>query len=363
MRSLIRSLLLLQILAACSSAPTTPSVEVAPPAPLPDGILMRARSGIGEDSLRVLKEPYAQARAITVYVATNRERETTERGDSLLFGRADVWVPGNHPIGTLGEDFKSGSLEPLAIEDWKAAIRKNTDWGILVFVHGFNVTFPEALLRAAQIAYDMKFQGQVVLFSWPAGARGGFFEKNLILRTYERNLQNARESIDAATRVFEELLSLSIPVQVLVHSMGHQVVVPALQRASTGTGAARPWIQELILNAPDLDPSEFEAAREGLGRVAKRITIYCSRTDQALRASKAFHGSARLGSCSAFAGVDVINVSEVDDPGLTGLGHGYYSSRPVLTDIYQVILGIPAERRLFMRASSSSAQENFILRR
>ncbi len=325
---------------------------------------MRARNGIGEDSTRVLREPYSRARAITVYVATNRDRESPERGESLLFGKAEVWVPGNHPIGTLGKDFKPGNFEPLPVEDWKSSIRTNTDWGALVFVHGFNVAFQEALLRAAQIAYDMKFQGQVVLFSWPAGAGGGFFEKNLITRTYERNLQNARESVESAVHMFEELFSLAVPVQVLVHSMGHQVVIPALERASAASVAAgRPFIQELILNAPDLDPAEFEAAREGLSRVAKRITLYCSRSDQALRASKAFHGSLRLGSCFTMSGVDVINVSEVDDPGLTGLGHGYYSSRPVLTDIYQVILGIPAERRLFIRASSSSSEENFILRR
>ena len=39
---------------------------------------------------------------------------------------------------------------------------------ILVFVHGFNVTFEEAALRAAQIACNLQFPGTAAFFSWPS---------------------------------------------------------------------------------------------------------------------------------------------------------------------------------------------------
>ena len=61
----------------------------------------------------------------------------------------------------------------------------------------------------------------------------------------------------------------------------------------------------------------------------------------------------------------MINVNPVDAPflGIGGLGHGYYSSRPVLTDLFQVILGIDAPKRLFIRQSSQDNAENYVLRR
>lgn len=61
----------------------------------------------------------------------------------------------------------------------------------------------------------------------------------------------------------------------------------------------------------------------------------------------------------------MINVNPVDSPvmGLAGLGHGYYSSRPILTDLYQVILGLEAKNRLFLRKSSANNGEDYVMRR
>lgn len=59
-------------------------------------------------------------------------------------------------------------------------------------MHGFNVKFEEAVLRAAQIKYDLKFAGEVVLFSWPAGSEDGVLNQLLIKGTYQNNLTNAK---------------------------------------------------------------------------------------------------------------------------------------------------------------------------
>ena len=40
----------------------------------------------------------------------------------------------------------------------------------LVFVHGYNNGFDDALFRTAQIAYDLKYDGAPFLYSWPSGA-------------------------------------------------------------------------------------------------------------------------------------------------------------------------------------------------
>ena len=38
----------------------------------------------------------------------------------------------------------------------------------LVFVHGYNNRFDDALYRTAQIAYDLKYDGAPFLYSWPS---------------------------------------------------------------------------------------------------------------------------------------------------------------------------------------------------
>jgi esterase/lipase superfamily enzyme len=264
-------------------------------------------------------------------------------------------------VGTIASTFVRGETKILTLPEWKTSLGDRPDWGTLVFVHGFNVDFNEALFRAAQIAFDLKFQGTVLLLSWPAGKAGGFFEKNLINRTYESNQRNAQASVDSFSFILQELSRMPLPFQMMIHSMGHQVALPALLRVSQTTD--RPFLQELVLNAPDYDSEDFGAGIPAFKRIARRITLYCSQKDNALLASKAFNGKKRLGACIRHEGVDVVNVSEVDDSGLTGLGHGYYSSRPLLTDLAQVFLGLSADQRLFTRKSAGGASENFFLRR
>ncbi|EMK03410.1 hypothetical protein LEP1GSC176_0663 [Leptospira kirschneri str. MMD1493] len=55
----------------------------------------------------------------------------------------------------------------------------------------------------------------------------------------------------------------------------------------------------------------------------------------------------------------MVNVNLIDSS-LISIGHGYYSSKPLLTDIYQILLGVRAEKRLFIRKSSGN--ENYVLR-
>jgi esterase/lipase superfamily enzyme len=353
MPSRIFALLFTGFLFACSSAPKPP--EAPPP------FLSLARDAVQRDLGLLFKDPFSGDRRIPIRYATNRDQESARPGSALVFGEVEIAVPESHAIGTIASTFTRGENKTLSLEEWKATLLANREWGALVFIHGFNVDFTEALFRAAQIAYDLKFQGSVILLSWPAGKEGGFLEKTLLNRTYESNQRNAQASVTAFATIFRELAALPVPYQMIVHSMGHQVALPALREASRTLESG--FLQELVLNAPDYDPEEFAAGLQDLARIAKRITLYCSQKDNALLASKALNGKKRLGACTRYEGVDVVNVSEVDAPGITGLGHGYYSSRPILTDLAQVFLGIEAEKRLFIRKSRDSNSEHYFLRR
>jgi hypothetical protein len=93
---------------------------------------------------------------------------------------------------------------------------------------------------------------------------------------------------------------------------------------------------------------------------ANRITLYCSTNDKALSASSSVNNSARLGACSKISGIDTINVSLIDE---TTIGHSYYASRDVISDIFQVLLGLEADRRLFIKKSNREENEDYFLRK
>jgi esterase/lipase superfamily enzyme len=61
------------------------------------------------------------------------------------------------------------TLAELGPDAWQSEIRQAlatcSARDVLLFIHGYNVDFEQAALRAAQFAYDLEFQGACVLYS------------------------------------------------------------------------------------------------------------------------------------------------------------------------------------------------------
>ena len=345
---------------------------------------------------RYFTSDFNETKSLDIFFVTNRQIKgsqvdcTNETVGVTLdqvsrYGLCRVNVPKNHTTGQINftSDARQNSHDNFKILNAKVfdqqtlfkflAASKRTP---LVFVHGFNVKFQEAVLRASQIAYDVKYQGPIVLLSWPAGAGDGFFDDKLVNNTYKNNSKAAAESISTFSQFFNELQKNQIKINLYVHSMGHQIVLPALvdilkQQDLPETNVVpashlsdqKLLINELILNAPDFEERKFKEIAPQLVQIAKRITLYCSYNDNAIVASETLNKNKRIGSCSFVDQVDVINVSELDAPTLgLGLGHGYYSSRLILSDVFQVLLGMDAEKRLFIRKSEPNTTEKYILK-
>ena len=325
------------------------------------------------------QENFSDSRNIDVMVVTNRKGKTKFFGCSdaqfgveiqanSQFGLCKINVPKNHVIGEIPiakssresshDYFKVLSSKALDSQSFLDIIKKSRRTP-LVFVHGFNVRYQEAILRAAQIAYDLKYQGPVIIFSWPAGAGDGFFDDKLFNKTYEKNAVTAQGSIEPFKKFLMDFKTNNIKINLGVHSMGHQVVLPALK--SLGESNEQGLIRELILNAPDYNVEEFTNATAMFKTMAERVTLYCSYNDKAMFASRTMNDNERMGACSYSEDIDSINVSLVDDATFA-LGHGYYSSRAILNDIFQLLLGIDAEKRLSIRRSEPNSTEKYFLR-
>lgn len=365
LRTICQVILTLFIYSACQSTDAKRYQE------LRDGLNSRfAMAFLDNQSYPIL---YASNRAALSPVGSCSNGDFgVEKGSELHFGLCRVQVPANRPVGSLssGSDpnsdshinFKALQHEALDANSFADLLKQSSADEILIFVHGFNVRFEEAVFRAAQLGFDGKYQGQLVLFSWPAGAPQRWIEGPYLLRTYQQNMKNAEASVAEFERLLLMAASAKKRIHIVVHSMGHQVVLPALAHAAEQLPPKS--IQELILNAPDFPVETFKRLFPSIQKLAIRTTVYCSPNDNALAASTRVNGTIRLGQCTLIDGVDTIDVSEVDKPmlGLGGLGHGYYAGRPIIGDVTQLLLGMDASRRMFIKRSLPEIRSNFILR-
>ena len=342
--------------AACHGAPAVP-----PPAPPPRSVTPRSYAVLDSGATR-----------ITIFLATTRRAVQRERAgdrfgpddaDSLQFAAVGVNVPpysargtGELPRqGSFSSAFSSGpnpakeffvaSVIPADsnrfVQRVAADLAITRSRNILVFVHGFNTSFEDAAVRAAQIAADLNFDGTVVLFSWPSAAS---------VTSYVRDQQAARNAGFHLLRLLRGALVAAQPdhIELLGHSMGCETIAKALSLAPAIDSLPR--FDQVVFAAPDLDRRVF--GREILPRLetrATRVTLYASNDDDALRASRAVNGVWRLGlggdSLVVLKGMDTIDATRVR---ADALGHTLFGNQAFLADLSSLFAEgkSPAERRL-----------------
>lgn len=231
-------------------------------------------------------------------------------------------------------------------------VARSRQHDVLVFVHGFNVSYEEAVLRATQVAADMPFNGAIVVYSWPS--QGG-------IDNYERDGEIVDESREPFVEFLTQLgerLPPETDINLLVHSMGNRLVTRALWHLPDEF-ASPPRFREIVLCAPDVGVDEFRRNMRRAVDVADRVTLYKNCNDSALIASKWKHMEERAGECFnpiLIEGMDSIETAVVDT---SLLGHSYYGSNTsILRDMFAIIKEHrPAEDREWLDRKTIPFQE------
>ncbi len=161
-----------------------------------------------------------------------------------------------------------------------------------VFIHGYNVTFEDAVLRTAQISYDLKYDGAAILYSWPSqGTLWGYSRD-------EANVAWSISHLDQFLRDIKDRTGIK-EFHLVAHSMGNRALLGALERISLREPTKQPMFNQIVLAAPDVDAGEFKTTyAKAVDECSQQATLYCSATDRALLASLKVHGYARLGLTS-----------------------------------------------------------------
>ena len=322
---------------------------------------------------------------VDIYFGTDRKTKTNpdrvdfsgERAFKLQLGHAFVTVPNANrkrgevnrpgwvdwikrvpPEGDPARHFtipKGGVTLYMTDDEFVAAARAHAATAgafkdhAFIFVHGFAVTFDNALYRTAQIAYDLSEDGTpfgtAFLYSWPSVGSAnpiGYVTDQESAHGSATHLQKFIRTVIDKTGIKN--------IHIIAHSMGNVALIDALNDLARTEKTAR--INQIILAAPDIDKQQFENIITGVGQVAKGFTLYASQGDKALYASRRAHsGLPRAGETTlppgpaVVKGVDTIDVTKISTDAFWG--HDTYAdSAEILADIATVFIkGDPPPKR------------------
>ncbi|GAB6052445.1 hypothetical protein JCM17960_12650 [Magnetospira thiophila] len=312
----------------------------------------------------------------TVYFATNRnpnrKNNPTDFGShfgpdglaNLRFGRATV--EGEEVTLEVAPENMNrqvfGSLQIFnALKNKMAEKQRDT----IVFIHGFNTSFHEALRDGAQIRKNMGEENvNVLVFSWPSDGL------SIPLQSYHSDRIDAKASAQSFARGFHkarDFLGSLIEtdycnhhLHLIAHSMGNYVLRHAVQMIpQVGDAATRIFDQVLLMAADeDDDAFEHEFKLRSLPRLARRVTVYFNNHDRAMWISdKTKDNPERLGHDGPRLPHQVpVKVQLVDCSESVSSGHfpqlaerikqhSYYQYHPdVISDMRQVLDGTRAQQ-------------------
>ncbi len=247
---------------------------------------------------------------VSVLAVTNRQPSTNnpgemfngERAENVSYASVTVSIPpdSSRKIGQVQwpesvpgnpeRDFVTVSADYLDKQAFAAALsgtaKKTGKTKVLVFVHGFNNRFDDAVYRFAQVVHNSKAEGIPVLFTWPS--RG-----ELRLNAYGYDRESATYSRDALEQLLDTLgANPNVKeVNILAHSMGNWVTLEALRgKAISGGGKIGGKIRNVFLVAPDVDVDVFRTEIQRMGASKPRFALFVSQDDKALGLSQFIWG-------------------------------------------------------------------------
>ncbi|MCC5619421.1 alpha/beta hydrolase [Nostoc sp. CHAB 5836] len=299
-----------------------------------------------------------------------------ERDRQLHYGTCQVAVPISHKFGSTGSSWwrrwltstddrlklKQESLKFFQENNFWDEIQRTLqanqpdERSALVFIHGFNVSFEDAALRAAQIGVDLQVPGIMAFYSWPSRGK---------LVSYPAD----EATIEASERYITEFLlnlaqkSGAEKIHIIAHSMGNRGLLRAMQRILTQVQAgSKISFGQIFLAAPDVDPDIFIELAQAYQNLAERTTLYISAKDKAVATSGIIHDHDRVGfspPITVVDGIDTVLVSNID---LTLLGHGYFADAyPVLYDMRELLIhNTSPEKRLRLQQAQEHGQNYWI---
>jgi esterase/lipase superfamily enzyme len=305
-------------------------------------------------------EPESDGAVFPVWFGTNRKPHPSgngfsgDRHDRVTHGRVEVYVPEAHRFGETGAafwkkllrfDLRDDRLRVQHIQpqernaffsEIQAATEAARETGetphALIFLHGFNVTFEDAAIRAAQIGFDLKAPGATAFFSWPSRGSVTAYAAD------EASIEGSEQAITDFLVDFTQNCGAR-KVHVIAHSMGNRGLLRALQRiAANAETRGKVKFGQVFLAAPDVDRDLFLDLARLYPEHAERTTLYASNVDLPVHLSAKLHDAPRAGYYAPYTVALFVDTVAVPDFDIDLLGHSYFAqAEALLHDMYDLI--------------------------
>ena len=306
---------------------------------------------------------------------TQRSR-TVEFGTATVnFGRFETWdsleqhstqehrdtryklqIASIDPAGAFPDPLRDNTASAQEIADaaFIQLIQRRLDQtpskDVVIFIHGFNNTFREAVFTSSEIWHFMGRVGVPIAYTWPAGRAG------LIGYGYDR--ESGEFTVPHLKRVLRQLGTIDDigKVHIVAHSRGADILISALRemrleaRAGEQDLRTQLHLDNIIFAAPDIDVEIFyqRYVREHVYDVCARTIIYTSPQDLAIGLADVVLGSRRrmgrlFSACPdaefvrAFLAIPNLEVIDCQVPGYLSSHDYYYANPSVLSDLILVI--------------------------
>ena len=329
----------------------------------------------------------------TVYFATNRQVTNASdpvRGyppiivppsssDQMTFGTA--FVDGidiaTNTQGTVSQilNTNKGSFPPATLTDLSASGRD-----MLVFIHGFDNSFSDAITRAAFNREWLAASGQpatdttVIAFSWPS--LGKLISPPILQSDYLTDQSMARHS---GIHLMEFLKILS-PIfranarrpTLLAHSMGNLALESGVENWFLHGNQANKIFNVTLLAAADCRYDSFDlpppAGLSRLPDLSQRVSIFFSQIDDVLKLSMVVNFAKRLGQDgphnmadttafprNIYTMVDCSSYRDYDFNLLTS--HQYYRMSPSVRGIIAADMGRDAQPSMMVASATPRSRQ------
>jgi esterase/lipase superfamily enzyme len=286
-----------------------------------------------------------------IFVATSRAKAADprvaysgDRSKDLNLAQVDITVPAIHttgaverPVGRQTDPAKYFTATRVAAyrdeEAFSRALRADIarrGGRAMVFIHGYNTAFDDAIYRITQIVHDSGYKGTPILFTWASAGR-------TVDYVYDNNSATAaRDRLEDTLRLVAR--SGAKRVDIVAHSMGNWVTVEALrQLAMTGDRDLDGKMGDVVLASPDIDVDVFKTQMGRYGVPDKPFVVLTSKNDRALSISGLIAGQRpRLGDYTDAADIAQYGVIVADVSTLSSgdsLNHAKFADNPVLVKL------------------------------
>lgn len=234
-----------------------------------------------------------------------KPRLTLQRTDKVRYGRFDSIAEGKK--FPKAEILAANSKLQFSTESaWIAQVAAQAaanDGKAILYTHGYNESYLETAARIAKMSKISQFKGPIIQYTWPS------HRKILRYATDGTNLELYKPQYTATVRKLASLPEIKSLI-LISHSLGGQLLLHALEeidiqsarevRADGGPNLSKK-LTNIILASPDIDKQIFE--RIGSQHIlndrqianGRRITVYGSAKDKAIRLSHVINGYERLG--------------------------------------------------------------------